>query len=1261
MAVEVLGGPLAFDATIDLSQFDQQIAAMEENLQKVAKSAIDTAQKQQQAVEGIISSFTSGQSDIDNVIKKIQGLQSEYDKLTKQLSGTQDATLLKQYEDSLTQIQTLLDAAPAELYKAVLNEIEKQGVSTGEGVAGSLQQVNEKAISAFTQLRNIKAELAKTDPSSPAFDGLLEKGAELEKKIQGVNKELHLTSSNTTGLEALKQGVRGVIGVFESLSGVTGLLSDNNAAVEKSTRNVIAAMGVLNGIEEVGEVLSKESALNTYLLAQFRSAAAVATESQAVATGTLTTGLGLEATAATGATIATESLTVAMESNPAGILLLALTAIVVAVTAYTSSLKNAAEEQTAMNDAIAEANDLLVKLVALQSENFKNRTTDSQKAVALAEAQVKSESEITSLKIKALNAQRQENIFKLASLGLSEKDLAFKKIELESVLLQQKSIAELKTSTEDLSDFEQDRLKVLQAQQRALESQIDPVQKLMEDTKKLNEQQALLEAGRRKKAYDDSLKSAVAEADARLIIAKKNTSDELEARTQSIEAQRKLDLNNVNLTKGEIHKINAEANKQIEDARRDFRTLILSNERDLLQSKLNEVQAGSEDELKLRLQILEKAAEIELNQEGITQEQKRKIITEKIKEQKDAILRITEQKTEAEISVEVAGINTRLSKIQAGSAEELQLKKDLIDKQADIDSVRAGLQIKNEEFLAARILEIHAKSLADKKNLDDDYFDKLIKSQLKIIQDNTDKQNIPLESIVKNGEFEAKYKAQKQIFQNDLNGIEEKQKRIRTQINEGRGDIKKLNEQASGLEKKAKETLTGIDDLDDQFRRQAVKKLANDLNSLSSEFSSLAQSAFGFNDNLAETFNGLSRVAGAASSAISGFADLKKAADAFKQGKNSDGLSGLTSGIGAAVQLIGVMVTYIKEVRASEQQVQKDIMEFQSQIITGEYEINTILRQRQRDQVALNKLKIDGLNAEKKLLLEQQSINKSEFDDLIAKIQKESFVSGKKEKGPNIVLGILGGLLDIFGSSKTKVVDEFTSLAGKSFDELEKLFTEGRLTDKAKELFLQLQKIKDEGVDIDALLQQNAEVAKQAFTGTTADSITESIVEGFRNGMRSAEDFAGTFQDLMRKALLQSLKFQALEGPLKTFYDEFAKSAQSDNILTEEEINQLRDNFNGIITNAEDKFNELQKITDLSFTSGDGKNSLTGAIKGMTEQQADLLAGQFGGLRLTAIQQLNKVAEQLAVLNRIQINTAELMQIRKDIAELNDRGIKIRA
>jgi hypothetical protein len=55
---------------------------------------------------------------------------------------------------------------------------------------------------------------------------------------------------------------------------------------------------------------------------------------------------------------------------------------------------------------------------------------------------------------------------------------------------------------------------------------------------------------------------------------------------------------------------------------------------------------------------------------------------------------------------------------------------------------------------------------------------------------------------------------------------------------------------------------------------------------------------------------------------------------------------------------------------------------------------------------------------------------------------------------------------------------------------------------------------------------------------------------------------------------------------------------------------------------------------------GAGGNSLAGAIKGMNEQTAELLAGQLGAMRMIGIESMAIMRQNLDIQNNIQNNTA---------------------
>ena len=181
---------------------------------------------------------------------------------------------------------------------------------------------------------------------------------------------------------------------------------------------------------------------------------------------------------------------------------------------------------------------------------------------------------------------------------------------------------------------------------------------------------------------------------------------------------------------------------------------------------------------------------------------------------------------------------------------------------------------------------------------------------------------------------------------------------------------------------------------------------------------------------------------------------------------------------------------------------------------------------------------------------------------------------------------------------------------------------------------------------------------QETVTGNTAESIADSIKEGFGNGLRSVRDFAGTAQDIIRKAMLSALEINALEKPIKDLFEKFAADAESGGALDKEEVEDFKNNFNQIITNATKFADEIEKATGVKLAGLEGtlsNNTLTGAIKGITEQQADLLAGQFGGQRVATLQLLDVQRTAQANLNQIQNNTANtVIELRALVAYMRD-------
>jgi tape measure domain-containing protein len=217
---------------------------------------------------------------------------------------------------------------------------------------------------------------------------------------------------------------------------------------------------------------------------------------------------------------------------------------------------------------------------------------------------------------------------------------------------------------------------------------------------------------------------------------------------------------------------------------------------------------------------------------------------------------------------------------------------------------------------------------------------------------------------------------------------------------------------------------------------------------------------------------------------------------------------------------------------------------------------------------------------------------------------------------------------------------ENISKAYKEIAKTRELIGNGTIFGDTKALEEQLQ-------NYELLLQKAEEFAQkqsEILTGNTYDSIVDSLTSAFEDGVYSAEEFAGKFEDLMKNAVLNALKINYLKGPLSDFYGQFAKLSEGG--LTKDEIAQLRTAYTAIAENASKAFEELKSITGIDFSSvTEDANSLSGAIKGMSEETASILAGQFNALRINSAEHLNVSRQALLHQAKTAQNTEDTVRM----------------
>jgi hypothetical protein len=160
----------------------------------------------------------------------------------------------------------------------------------------------------------------------------------------------------------------------------------------------------------------------------------------------------------------------------------------------------------------------------------------------------------------------------------------------------------------------------------------------------------------------------------------------------------------------------------------------------------------------------------------------------------------------------------------------------------------------------------------------------------------------------------------------------------------------------------------------------------------------------------------------------------------------------------------------------------------------------------------------------------------------------------------------------------------------------------------AQAKFYELEKIT--GVSLAKPLQEAVETAVESVD-SEFEALQDSILAIFAGGKDAAEDFGKSFEEIMRKSILNAFKEQYLAGQLKTFYDQLNSYTQYGQVMSEAQIQALRVQYDTIIANGKERLKEFEQISGISVSDqGASSRSLAGQIsEKITETTANELEG----------------------------------------------------
>ena len=427
------------------------------------------------------------------------------------------------------------------------------------------------------QLREAQADVAALSEKFGATSDqaiAAAKAAAILKDTIGDAKTLTDAFNPDAKFKALTGALSGAANGFQAVQGAMGLIGVESAAVEETLLRVQSAMAFAQGIDGVLESVDSFKTLAAMLgltrKAKVLDSAATATQA------TVTTA----ATAATGKmTIAQRLLNLVMKANPIFLIIAGIAALTTAIILLNSETDNQAEKQKRLNKLNKEYREEIEKQIDLDTKkriDKKGGLKDQEREIELLKAKGATDKEVYEAEKKLIKTQLNDLAYASGyrgyltkeeiqqkkdlnnSLKVLDAEYANDKADKEAENAEKRKQNQEKNNAEYLRKQQEDNEKLKKAEQD-LTNEIIKIAQDWEDKQKTAREKRVEDA---KTAEQDVYDNAIGYLEATLIADENN----LQAKKDLLDVQRNLELQNAELTGGEVAAINAKYDKEIAEA-----------------------------------------------------------------------------------------------------------------------------------------------------------------------------------------------------------------------------------------------------------------------------------------------------------------------------------------------------------------------------------------------------------------------------------------------------------------------------------------------------------------------------------------------------------------------------------------------------------------------------------------------------------------------------------------------------------------------
>ena len=185
---------------------------------------------------------------------------------------------------------------------------------------------------------------------------------------------------------------------------------------------------------------------------------------------------------------------------------------------------------------------------------------------------------------------------------------------------------------------------------------------------------------------------------------------------------------------------------------------------------------------------------------------------------------------------------------------------------------------------------------------------------------------------------------------------------------------------------------------------------------------------------------------------------------------------------------------------------------------------------------------------------------------------------------------------------------------------------------------------------------------------SVASQLGDAIVGAFESGKDAAAAWGESVKSIVNNVVKNLLIQKVLQEPIDRIISKYTSRwvnkdgafAGFDAVLGD--VNSLSRELTGLYPQLEQAIGALKN--KLNITAAENDTSLTGAVKGVTEETASIVAGQMNAMRINQVEASAILRQQLTALNAIVQNTSYnrmLVEIHKELRAMNGGADPLRS